>query len=136
MSYQKIQSKGASAEYSIKPDEVGEAPRSAGSQGWQLCLINTTNKQFEFASLRHRQGDFGPWFRIPAVKNNCPTGYDMCFDKQIWSVILSLPADPQSFDIRVATGPNSFGFAVGTEFLGVKPEPGTSGGVLGIAIDG
>jgi hypothetical protein len=136
VNYQKIQSTGSYSDYSINLADVGEAPFGTDGKGWQLCLINTTNSDFEFASLRHNQADFGPWFKIPVVRNNCSTGYDMCFDAGNWAVILSLPPGTQTFDIRLATKPNGFGAAVGAEFLGVRPEPGTGGGVLGISIDG
>ena len=137
--YQKLQTKGAYDDFVIRPQEIGDSPYAPGQMkgdSWVLGVVNTTNHSYELVSLRHAPGEYGAWFRVPAVGNNCPTGYDECFARQVWSEVLSLPAGMQSFDIRIATRPNDFGVAVGGEFLDGRPEPGTRGGVLGIAIDG
>lgn len=139
MTYQKIQSNGAYAEFTIKADEIGEAPfphTRTGQDDWELCLINTTDQDFALAALAREGEGFGAWFKIPVVRNNCPTGYEMCFGQQSWTGILSLPGSHRAFGIRIATRPNAFGIAQGTEFLNIRPQAGMQGGVLGIAIDG
>lgn len=135
--YQKLQSKGAYADFTIRPGEIADGPYAAqGDDSWILFLINTTNQVFELVSLCDASGTYGPWFRVPAVGNNCATGYDECFDKRSWSEVLTMPRSTQPFSLRIATKPNAFGVALGTEFLDLRCAEGFAGGVIGIAVDG
>ncbi|HQZ12051.1 MAG TPA: hypothetical protein PK286_04130 [Devosia sp.] len=139
MSFQKLQSKGIYSNFTIKPEDIDETqapmPAEAG-EGWQLLVINNTNHELVFAAVAQGASDFGPWFSIPAVGNNCPTGFDLCFDRQQWTAVLSLLTVPPPFSLRLATKTDSFGVATGAEFLDISPEPGTSGGVIGIDVQG
>lgn len=139
MSYQKIQAKGAYSDFTIGAHEIDPSidPLQGEINGsWLLCLVNTTSHDLELASLCYDGQNYGPWFRIPVVKNNCPTGYDECFDQQKWSIILALPKDSERFSIRIATKPNAFGSATGTEFLEIQPAAEFRGGIIGVAADG
>lgn len=136
MSYQKIEAKGVYAEFTIEEGSIQDATASlGGDDNWDLCVINTTDFEFALASLAREGEPFGPWFRIGPVKNNCATGFDMCFAEQEWTSVLRLPSS-SPFSIRIATLPNGSSVAQGAEFLGIVPASGTQGGTIGLSVDG
>lgn len=138
MPYEKVQTKGAYSDFTIKDEDIDRAyrpletsPKSAGN--WVLGLVNITNECYSFASITDQDGNYGKWFTIPEICKNCETNYDDCTANGGWGAILSMPSTSPPFSIRIATQPDQYGNVQGTEFLGINPSPAYKGALIGIS---
>ncbi len=129
MSYEKIQTKGAYSDFTIKGDDIDANfdPLKEATGDWSLGLVNITNNSFSLASI-----NYGKWFNIPKTDKNCETDYEECIGNGVWTVILAVPRESSPFSLRIATQPDQFGNATGTEFLKITPSTSHEGGIIGI----
>ncbi|TPK82578.1 hypothetical protein FJ934_11645 [Mesorhizobium sp. B2-4-12] len=138
MSYKKIQTKGAYTDFTIRDADIDKTfdplkGRGKPSEKWVLGLVNITNEVYSFASVAGPDGNYGKWFEISETGNNCETNYDECIGNGQWSAILAVPSNSPPFSIRIATRPNQFDKATGTEFFGITPNKTHEGGIIGIS---
>jgi len=138
MAYEKIQTKFAAAsDFTINAADIDRTfdplkEHRKSPSNWILGLVNITNEAYLFASVTDRGGNYGKWFGIPATRKNCETSYDDCIGKGKWTAILAVPSNSSSFSIRIATQPDEFGNATGTEFLEITPSDTYEGGIIGV----
>lgn len=138
MQYQKLQTKGAYSDFSITDGDIDEkfdALRnvSDADEAWILGVVNITDIAYRYAAIAGPDGQYGKWFRIPLTGKTCETNFDACFANGGWKAILARPKASSAFNIRIATAPNEFGAATGTEFFAITPDDGFAGGLIGIS---
>jgi len=138
MSYKKIQTKGAYTDFTIRDGDIDKhfdplKGRGKPGEKWILGLVNITNEVYSFASVAGPDGNYGKWFEISETGKNCETNYDECIGNGQWSAILAVPFGSPRFSIRIATRPDQFGVATGTEFFEIAPSKTHEGGIIGIS---
>ncbi len=138
MSYKKIQTKGAYTDFTISDGDIDKGfdplkRRGEPDEEWTLGLVNITNEVYSFASVAGPDGNYGKWFDIPQTGMNCETNYDECIGNGQWTAILAVPFNSPPFSIRIATRPDQFGKATGTEFFDIAPSKTHEGGIIGIS---
>ena len=138
MSYEKIQTKFADTDFTVRDDDIDKnfdplKAKNEPSGRWLLGFINITNEVYSFASISDPIGNYGKWFEISETGKNCETNYEECIGNGHWSAILAMPGNSPPFSIKIATRPNQFGKATGTEFFGITPRDAYEGGIIGIS---
>jgi hypothetical protein len=138
MSYKKIQTKGAYTDFTVRDGDIDKTFNPLKRSGrpdeeWILGLVNITNQVYSFASVAGPDGNYGKWFEIPETGANCPTNYDECIGNGQWTAILAVSSNSAPFSLRIATRPDEFGKATGTEFFGIAPSKTHEGGIIGIS---
>jgi hypothetical protein len=137
MHLQRLQTKDAYSDFEIHENNIDPSFYPFGNTQdpaniWTLGIVNITDIKYVYASVAENRDVYGKWFRIPVTGKTCETNYDECIANGGWNAILTRANNASVFSIRVATEPNEFGVATGTEFLDIKADPQFEGGLLGI----
>ena len=106
---------------------------SALGNAYVIMLINRTNTCFEMIRTRNPGMPWGNWSNMPLTCKTCSLGSATdCFNAKAWKQILVTDCNSGSFDLQIATRPDTDGNAMGATWEGISPNCNYGGGVIAI----
>lgn len=111
-------------------DRVRGVSRLPKNKAFAISVLNTTFRPLSYGRMRDRgEQEWGPWFPIPTVAQNCFGAPRTCFEEGQWTTIFSVDADDTPFELQLITEPDENGTAYGGNWT-VTPTRDTIGQVL------
>jgi len=115
-------------------DRIRGVSRLPKNRAFAVSVVNTTFRPLSFGRMRDRGDDqWGPWFPIPKVSQNCFGSAASCIADGLWDTIFVVDADDSPFELQLISEPDENGNAYGGTWT-VTPTRETAGQIIVAAL--